>query len=205
MPRISAPTVAEHRAVQLRTLLDATRAILAEGAEQAPALAEVAARAGLARSSVYQYFRSRQDLLDALIQDVFPRWSERVTEAMRAAPSPGERVLAYVDANLCLVAEGEHAIARALTVVAPGKELDEKSGVMHRQMLDPLVGTLAEMGAPAPETTAELINAVVYAASRMIESGSDEREVRTRTRELLAPYLAASSEPAGPRKRSGRG
>jgi len=189
VPRISAPTVAEHRTAQRRILLDATRAILAEGAEQAPALAEVAARAGLARSSVYQYFRSRQDLLDALIQDVFPRWSERVTEAMRAAPTPGERVLAYVNVNLRLVAEGEHAIARALTVVAPGKELDEKSGIMHRQMLEPLVGALTEMGAPAPETTAEMINAVVYAASRMIESGSDEHDVRARAGELLGPYL----------------
>ena len=53
MPRITAPTVAEHHAKQRRALLDAARDLLAEtGAE--PSMAAVARRAGLARSSIYQ-------------------------------------------------------------------------------------------------------------------------------------------------------
>lgn len=195
MPRISAPTVAQHRAAQRRALLDAARAVLAENADQPPALATVAARAGLARSSVYQYFRSRQDLLGALIEDVFPRWSSRVTEAMGALTDPGDRVLAYVDTNLVLVAEGEHAIARALAAIAPGEELDHNSRIMHEQLLTPLVGALTDRGATDPASTAEMINAVVYAASRMIESGADEVAMRDRARELLAPYLGRDARP----------
>ncbi|GAB2953120.1 TetR/AcrR family transcriptional regulator [Micromonospora polyrhachis] len=195
MPRISAPTVAQHRAAQRRALLDAARAVLAENGDQPPALATVAARAGLARSSVYQYFRSRQDLLGALIEDVFPRWSSRVTEAMGALTDPGDRVLAYVDTNLVLVAEGEHAIARALAATAPGEELDHNSRVMHEQLLTPLVGALTDQGATDPASTAEMINAVVYAASRMIESGADEAAMRDRARELLAPYLGREGHP----------
>ncbi|MFC7387540.1 TetR/AcrR family transcriptional regulator [Sphaerisporangium rhizosphaerae] len=189
MPRISAPTVAQHRAAQRRALLDAARAILAEGAGTAPGPADVTARAGLARSSFYQYFRSRQDLLDALVQDLFPRWSQRVVGEMAEASGPGERVLAYVDANLRLVAEGEHTIARALAAVAPGEGLDAGSKDMHQRLLHPLIDALGEMGASDPAAIAEMINAVVYAASRMIESGSAEQAVRSRARELLAPYL----------------
>lgn len=71
MPRIQAPTVAEHRAAQHRALVDAARQILAETGRP-PTLARVAARAGLARPSLYQYFRSAEDLLNAVVEDVFP-------------------------------------------------------------------------------------------------------------------------------------
>ncbi|MEV0560525.1 helix-turn-helix domain-containing protein [Dactylosporangium sp. NPDC050588] len=189
MPRISAPTVAEHRAVKHRALLDAARAILAEEPGAAPSLAAVAGRAGLARSSAYEYFRSRRDLLDALIQDVFPRWSTRVTDAMAAAGAPDAQVLAYVDTNLELVAEGEHAVARALAAIAPGQQLDDSSRVMHEQLSDPLVDALRAMDLPDPATTAKMINAIVYSASSLIEEGGDPAHIRARAGELLEPFL----------------
>jgi AcrR family transcriptional regulator len=189
VPRISAPTVAEHRAAKHRALLDAARAILAEEPGAAPSLAAVAGRAGLARSSVYEYFRSRQDLLDALIQDVFPRWSTRVTDAMAAAGAPDAQVLAYVDTNLELVVEGEHAVARALAAIAPGRQLDDSSRAMHEQLSHPLVDALRAMNLPDPRTTAELINAIVYSASSLIETGGDSAGIRARAGELLGPFL----------------
>jgi AcrR family transcriptional regulator len=189
VPRISAPTVAEHRAAKHRALLDAARAILAEEPGAAPSLAAVAARAGLARSSAYEYFRSRQDLLDALIQDVFPRWSTRVTDAMAAAGTPDAQVLAYVDTNLELVAEGEHAVARALAAIAPGQQLDDSSRVMHEQLSHPLIDALRAMDLPDPATTAEMINAIVYSASTLIEARGDPTRIRARAGELLGPFL----------------
>lgn len=189
MPRISAPTVAEHRAAKYRALLDAARAILAEEPGAAPSLAAVAGRAGLARSSAYEYFRSRQDLLDALIQDVFPRWSTRVADAMAAAGEPAAQVLAYVETNLTLVAEGEHAVARALATIAPGQQLDDSNRVMHERLSHPLVDALRAMHLPDPAITAEMINAIVYSASSLIEAGGDPANIRTRATELLAPFL----------------
>ncbi|HLU31431.1 MAG TPA: helix-turn-helix domain-containing protein, partial [Acidimicrobiia bacterium] len=62
MPRIKAETLAEHRELQRRAVLEAARDLLAETGK-APSLAEVGERAGLARSSMYHYARSRDDLL----------------------------------------------------------------------------------------------------------------------------------------------
>lgn len=55
MPKISFPTVAEHRAVQHRAVLDAANRLIVENDGNVPTLAEVASEVGLARSSVYLY------------------------------------------------------------------------------------------------------------------------------------------------------
>lgn len=190
MPRIKAATLAEHRANQRRAVLDAARDILVEVGGEALSLSDVAARVGLARSSLYQYFASRQDLLDALVEDLFPRWSQTVTEAMEAERTPTRRVLSYVNANLRLVADGEHVVAGALAAASPGMDFADRSRVMHEQIMAPLTGALGELGVPDPVATAELVNAVVHKASRMIETGVAEKDARTRVEELLAPFLA---------------
>src|ERR1044071_5681440 len=77
MPRIDAPTVAEHRANQERALLDAARAVLLAHGPQAVTPATVGAAAGLARSSVYKYFRSGDEILSRIVADALAEWGER--------------------------------------------------------------------------------------------------------------------------------
>ena len=189
MPKIQAPTVVEHRAAQRATLLDAARSLLSEGATEAPGLADVAQRAGLARSSVYSYFGSREDLLDALVADTFPRWSRYVHERMARQRTPGGKVLAYVDANVHLVARGDHALAMALSSIARSDTLAASSRLLHDELRTPLVAALREHGSTDPERTAELVQALVFAASRMVEEGVGERRARALAHELLGPYL----------------
>ena len=188
MPRISAPTVAEHRSAQERALLDAARALLAETGRP-PTFAALAERAGLARPSVYQYFRSAEDLLRAMVEDVFPRWSATVARAMDAAPDDGARVLAYLRANLELVAEGEHALATALATVGPSTAVMKSTQVMHDDLLRPLTAALGALGARDVTRAAELVNAVLNAASRMIESGSSIDQVWPTVEDLVRPYV----------------
>jgi AcrR family transcriptional regulator len=189
VPRIDAPTIAQHRAQRRRALLDATRALLAENPQQIPTLAAVATRAGVPRSSVYEYFPSQPDLLLELVQEILPNWSRRVTAAIAAADGPGEKVLAYATANLRLVAEGEHALATALIQSVPGEQVNASTQHMHEQMSRPLVAALADLGLSDPAVTASLISSVVYTASRMIEAGSDAASIEARVRELFAPFL----------------
>lgn len=188
MPRISEPTVAEHRAARERAILDAAHAILLESGE-APSFSEVAERAGLARTSIYQYFRSRQELLQAMVRDVYPRWVERVVDAMAAAPTPADRVLAYAVANVELVAEGAHAVGSALAALAPGEELDEQATRMHREIQEPLVRTLSALGVEQPQDLAGLVNAVVHATTLMLDSGRDLPEALDHLASVLGPMV----------------
>ena len=185
MPRINAATLAEHRAAQQRALLDAARELVSErGADFT--LGQVAARAGLARPSLYQYFKSREELVEAVVADVFPRWSARIVEVVEAAASPREAVLAYAEVNLELVAGGEHEIAAALSAIAPQPVVASRSAEMHREMLQPLARTLGQLGVDDPGRAAELVNAVVLAASRQVESGEAVATVMSRVEAVLA-------------------
>lgn len=194
MPKIQAATVAEHRAMQRKAILDAARGILAEGGSEPPSLAAVAKRTGLARSSIYQYFGSKDDLLEAVIIEMFPRWAAYVEARVEEASAPADRALAYVDANLHLVASGEHAIARGLAAFARREFLAESSKVLHDRLRTPLDEALVALGCDDPAEMGELIQAVIQRASLMLESGAlAEEKARALARELLEPYLRGSS------------
>ena len=76
MPRITEATVAAHRAAQLTRLIDAAYEIAAEEGAEAVTLASVATRAGLARSSLYGYFGSRDELIGRSLDMLVPEsWS----------------------------------------------------------------------------------------------------------------------------------
>jgi len=189
VPRIEAATVAEHRARRHRALLDAARTLLAEpGRSVGPGLGEVAARAGLARSSVYQYFGSRDELFDAVVAELLPGWAAHVQDRMARTATPGGKVRAYVESNLELVAAGDHAVLRGLAAVAPAA-LAHSAAVLHEQLRQPLERALAETGEEDPAGMSELVHAVVLTASRLVEEGRPLAEVTRLCDRLLAAYL----------------
>ncbi|GIG41310.1 TetR/AcrR family transcriptional regulator [Cellulomonas phragmiteti] len=193
MPRITARSVPEHREAQRRAILDATRALLTARPDVEPTFADVAARAGLSRPSIYHYFPTRDDLFQAVVVETLPRWREAVTAATAAQDEPMARVAAYADASLTLVAQGEHAVISALASFSPRAFADPWVARMHGEMVEPLVAALRDAGVEHPETLAELVNAVVHKAGAMVEAGADVALVRGAVRSLLAPLL-----PQGP-------
>lgn len=201
MPRIKAATVAEHRERQRRAVLDATRDLLAETG-QAPSLAQVGERAGLARSSLYQYVSSREGLLEAVVADIFPTWTERVRVALGEAPTPGARVWAYVESNVAFFTGSEQRVARALGAVVDPAVLHGPLQEFHRALQEPLREALRDHGEADPEPVADMIDAMVLAGTqearaRSRASSDDERAaILAPLRRVLAPYLRLDEGPA---------
>jgi AcrR family transcriptional regulator len=198
VPRIDAPTVAEHHARQRRALLDAARSLLAETG-QAPSMAAVGRRAGLARSSVYQYFDSPEALLHAVVADVFPDWASQVRQRVDAAATPGERAWAYVEANVALFASSEQAVAQALSRVVEPHVLRGPMQEFHAQLQVPLREALADLGEPDVATMAETIDAIILHASRAADDaargghGVRREQTLALLRRLLGGYLGLGS------------
>lgn len=194
-PRITAPTVSEHRQQQRRRILDAAHELLTESPTP-PVLAAVAARAGVSRPTLYLYFDSREGLLRALVEDIFPRWTKRITAAMDAASSPAARVRAYAIANLELVAEGAHAVGGALAALAPGEQLSAEARRMHERIGAPLIDTVRDLGIAAPDRVAELITGLVHSATRMLERGEPLDAVIAHLDAILGPFVARFADTA---------
>lgn len=187
MPKIDAPTVAEHRAARRAALLDAARSMLADPRRTAPpSISEIASRAGMSRPAVYSYFASRDELLQAAVHDAYPRWEAYVVQAMAAARTPAGRVLAYVEANLHLFARGDHTLIRALAAPAASRRSGD---LAHHSIRIPLTAALADLGVAQPERMSELIQSVMFTASRMVEEGVPEQEAYGLVRDLLGPYV----------------
>jgi AcrR family transcriptional regulator len=174
MPRIRAASVAEHRTMQRRALLDAARALLSEGGTEALTFPALAERTGLARSSVYEYFRSRAAVVEELCAVDFPVWAAEVEAAMQAADTPEAQIEAYVRTQLTLVGDRRH---RAVVAISAG-ELDagarEKIRAAHGGLVAMVVAALSDLGHPQPRLTAMLLQGIVDAAVRRIELGAAE-------------------------------
>jgi AcrR family transcriptional regulator len=97
MPRIRAEDLAAHREQAEAQLLDAVGDLLAERGPAAVTVAEVAARAGMARSSAYGYAPDREALLAAYARRQAERLVARAQPLLAAGPDAPARLAALVE------------------------------------------------------------------------------------------------------------
>src|SRR5665811_2565336 len=178
MPKISAPTVAEHRSRQRKALLHAATKLLVDGGVNAVTPAAVGAAAGLARPSVYQYFSSGADILAAVIEDAFPRANEELRVALESASGPAEQLDTYVRVSLRLAHEGAHRPAAALAAAQLPDECMARLRELHHEQAAPFLRALKDLGAPELQLTAQLLGGVLEAAMGAVESGASQPQAR---------------------------
>lgn len=185
VPKIDAPTVAEHRANQERALLDAARELLLARGRAAVTPAAVGAACGLARSSVYKYFRSGEEILARIVADSFADWGSRVSEAVERAVDTDGRIDAYVRTTLELAGSGAHRIA----VLGGGLPRDdyarERLARAHHGLAALLRAALADRGDPDPGLTAELIDGALGRAIDQLGAGRPAGEVMPATMDFV--------------------
>lgn len=194
MPRISEPSVAQHRATQHRAVMDAAEKLIIASDGTMPTLGEVAAEVGLARSSVYLYASSRQDLLIQLLLRAIPTWTDSLREAMvHVDDSPGDRMAAYVDVTFELFLNGLHGPLMAAAQQLPQAFTDERVRQAH-DALDPArIDLVGDVG-PA----FGLVDAAIAKGAELVEEGGHDRRLVKRIVERMARAAVAGDleEPA---------
>jgi AcrR family transcriptional regulator len=171
MPRIAAPTLVEHRAQQRAALLDAARALVADGDASAVTMAAVAAGAGLARSSVYEYFSSPADLLATIVSEEMTGFAAEMAAAAAPTADPAARVRSYLRQWLRHVGSGSTRLTATIMATPMPPECVMAVDKLHAQIAEPLLVALRELGVADPQRTADLIAGVVNAAGRRIVAG----------------------------------
>ncbi len=160
--------------MQRAALLDAARSLLSEGGTEALTFPALAERTGLARSSVYEYFRSRAAVVEELCAVDFPVWAAEVEAAMAGSDTPDGKVEAYVRRQLELVGDRRHRAVVAISASELDDGAREKIRAAHGGLIAMIVEALGELGHQQPRLAAMLLQGVVDAAVRRIELGAAE-------------------------------
>lgn len=177
MPKITAPTVAEHRASQRAALLRAGEAVLLESGIPGVNPRRVCERAGLTRSSFYDYFATKDDLLVAIAIDAIERWDAEIEHALAGADPGLPELRRFVDATMEMTAQGRHAIAGALREADLSPSRLEDLMVLHDALMRPLLRVLADLGLGESRSMAFLIQGVLGAGIQLVSHGMDHRTV----------------------------
>jgi AcrR family transcriptional regulator len=190
MPRIELATIAEHRAHQRASLLAAARELFEAGGVAAVTPKSVGARAGLARSSVYEYFPSSAALLAAVAEDQFPQWAKALEDAVAARRTPLTTVDAYNSATLAQVAAGEHRLGQALETADLPAETRARLRALHDELVAPLERSLRELGRADHAMVAALVSGALNAAVRMVQAGAPSATVERVTRAFVRAAIS---------------
>ena len=82
VPRIRAGSIAEHKELTRTQILEAAQSLFQDLGYQGTSLADIAARVGIGRTTLYEYFSDKEDLVVSLVELELPKLLHRLVEAM---------------------------------------------------------------------------------------------------------------------------
>ena len=191
MPRIDAPTVAEHHVMRRDAIIAAARDLLGTAGASAVTPAAVAARSGLARTSVYQYFPSTGALLAAAVEATFTDSSATLAAGVAQAGDPRARIHAYVRDALRLAAR-DHGPFHQLTLSDLPPECVARVRELHDELLAPLQSGIENFGVRDTSLVTGLVFGAISAAVQLVDHGRDLAETTTATLSFIDAGLDAA-------------
>jgi AcrR family transcriptional regulator len=190
VPRIEADSVAEHVRQQTERLLDMSSLLFKTKGYHATDMGVIAAKMGLARSSLYRYYPNKDHILLACISrdmapllDAFAALTENYTD-------PNERVVAWLNlqidsarspdcASMALMSESRYA----------GSEFQTEIMALHQQpghVLEQALGELDHLTASEAQLLAKMIAGMSHAAMmHLMDQASSGLQSSNQVRDLL--------------------
>ena len=172
MPKIQAPSVAAHRELRREQLMAAAMDLAIHEGASAITVAAVAAKAGLSRSSIYEYFSSSADLVADLVVEELDYYALRLADAIKGATDSFETISLWIAEGLRYVEDGRHMLVKSLNTVTPPEYRKEEIAMGHRALLAPLRQALSQTGIEDIRGAAAFLQSVTDAASVRIEAGN---------------------------------
>ena len=178
MPRITAPTVTEHRDQRRADLVAAGQELLVTEGPDAVTMTAVAARAGLSRTAVYEYFTSADELLAVVLSDQMVLWREALRQRLHAASFETgdlDTIRIYVEVAMGLVADGHHSLVVLLTMQTLAEDVRHRLSAAHAAVAAPVGEALAHIGIRDVDQATNYVHAAIEAAARRLTPGQDAR------------------------------
>ena len=126
---------------EVARLIRAAFELIRETGELSPRVSEILARAGLSNQAFYRHFRSKDELLAAVLDDGIQQLAGYLEHRMAKASGPEEAVRAWLRGVLAQALEPEAARATRPFALARGRLADEhpdEVGRSERRLTEPL-------------------------------------------------------------------
>lgn len=186
MPRIRAASIDEHKALTRQALLEAAYALIDEAGTAEVSLGEVALAAGIGRTTLYDYFTDRDDLIAALVEDELPVViGELIGQVDRTQSIDGQLAELAVKTVEFVATDRVYGVILHREVGKMGLEAQERIRASHSDLSATMAGLYSrgvEEGLfdrlPAA-LAGRLIQDTIMSAARVLISGPADREAVT--------------------------
>lgn len=175
MPRIETKTLAQHRDWRRHQLIDAAASIAMESGGAAVTVSAVAQRAGLSRTSVYEYFASSADLVADLVLDELHGLADYLGTQLSDCTEPRSCIESWISGALTYISDGRHLLAKALNATTLPLERSQQIKAAHRALLAPLMKSLVDLKVQDVQRALAFIQAVTDVSTKRIEAGHDAK------------------------------
>jgi AcrR family transcriptional regulator len=164
-------------------VLAAAEAVFAEQGTSA-STEEIARTAGVGIGTVFRHFPTKESLLEAVLNGLLQRLAEEA-DALAAADDPGAAFFTFFT-QVVTQATTKNDVSQALEEAGiDAKNTTEQTGQELRKALDTLLGRAQRAGAIRHDIGLAEVMTLLAATSRSAEHTSGDRDVRSKTLEIV--------------------
>lgn len=184
MPRIRAATIDEHKSITRSALLTAARELIEADGSADISLAEVALLAGVGRTTFYDYFTDRDDVIASLVEEELPLVVKRLIESVPPDQPTVDRLATLAVKTVEFVADDRvFGVILHRDVGRMSAEAQERIRVAHSDLATELAALYGRgvgegvFRAMPPVVAGRLIQDVLMAGARLLITGAAPRDV----------------------------
>lgn len=104
MPRIRAASIAEHKIITRGLILETAQELFAAWGYKDTSFGDIAAAVGIGRTTLYDYFADKDDLLASLVEETLPPTLKRMVDHVPHDLPPAERLRRLIASTVEFVA-----------------------------------------------------------------------------------------------------
>jgi len=199
MPKIIGTTLADHRELTRQHLFDALAQLMAERPFDSLTMSEIAQRAGVGRTAVYNHFADKESLLLAYMSQTVTQFGDLLTDSLAAEDDVIERLRVYIRAHLEWT--GRYHMPRTMNLRAEmssqgGSHLRDHAHVVARLLSDILQQAMDEGRIPLQDTRSlvSLVHSSLSGLHLPAEPEARERMILTAQAYVLRGVGAAAAD-----------
>ncbi len=203
MPKIRAASIDEHKELTRSSLLDSAFRVIAEAGTAEVPLGEIALAAGVGRTTFYDYFDDRDDLIASLVEEKLPGVIADLIDSVPESLETAERLAKLATATVEFVATDKvFGVILHREVGRMGLDAQRRIRDSHAQLADEL-GSIYLTGVEEgvfrgmpPYLAGRLIQDTIMSGARaLIHDDTRRQEVTEGVEAFLLGGLGAPAEP----------